>query len=109
MYILPVNQVFLSIYHMNPDQFHRDCGYNIPTVNCIYFTHRNPFLPCFVDDGGCTYVDVEIEISDCYGNSETESLNSYNYCCKSGENCNRENIDTSDCTRSTAYEKFFKN
>ena len=59
-------------------------------------------------DSKCIMVDLDVEETDCYGNTFTQSLKGYTQCCKSGDNCNHEDIDTSDCTQSTEYETFFK-
>ena len=78
------------------DPYEWDCG-------------SGAYCEAFADDGNCIYVDIEVEESDCYGNTDTYTGKEYINCCRSGENCNRENIDTSSCTRSTAYEDLFKN
>ena len=78
------------------DAYEWECGYGA-------------YCEAFADDGNCIYVDIEVEESDCYGNNETYTQKVHINCCRSGENCNHENIDISSCTRSTDYEDLYMN
>jgi len=59
-------------------------------------------------DNKCTYIDVELTGTNCDGETETENIKQYTYCCRTSDNCNHVDIDISSCTRSTDFEDLYK-
>ena len=55
-------------------------------------------------EGGCVSYEVSVTDVDCFGETETYDMAGYKFCCSSEDNCNHQNIDISNCQRSTAYE-----
>eukprot|EP01084_Bolivina_argentea_P059274 108215_1 len=62
-------------------------------------------------NGECIYYNTTVSVlpgilQDC--SSSMYTLEGYQYCCKSGDNCNHENIELNSCKRSVRYEELIQ-
>ena len=55
----------------------------------------------------CFYANFEYTLTDCYGNTEKDSITEYRYCCTT-DNCNKMDIDVSQCEKSTGFTDMYK-
>eukprot|EP01084_Bolivina_argentea_P238282 400321_1 len=72
----------------------------------IWWCGQNMFCEAFADNK-CIHIeynDTYTRCGDLFNEPKMRNFNTYEYCCNTGDNCNRENIDISSCSKGTAYE-----
>jgi len=80
------------------------CGWSIyEDGDTSWGCQTNLLCEAYIENNACIYYDTSATYTDCDGVVQTETIQGAYYCCNT-ENCNHQTIDTSTCSRSTAWE-----